>query len=79
MKFGTKAIHAGVEADTATGAIMTPIYQTSTYADGVGNHKGYAYTRTQNPTRSSLERNLAALENGNYAACFGLAWLLLTV
>jgi len=72
MKFGTKAIHAGVAADTATGAIMTPIYQTSTYVqDGVGNHKGYAYSRSQNPTRSALERNLAALENGKYAACFG--------
>ena len=72
MKFGTKAIHAGVAADAATGAIMTPIYQTSTYVqDGVGNHKGYAYSRTQNPTRSALERNLASLENGKYAACFG--------
>lgn len=72
MKFGTKAIHAGVQADKATGAIMTPIYQTSTYAqDGIGEHKGYEYSRTQNPTRHALEKNIAALENGVYGACFG--------
>ena len=72
MKFGTKAIHAGLEPDTATGAIMTPIYQTSTYVqEGIGEHKGYQYSRTGNPTRSALERNLAALENGKYGACFG--------
>ena len=72
MKFGTKAIHAGLEYDSATGAIMTPIYQTSTYVqNGVGNHKGYAYSRTQNPTRHALERNLAAIENGKHGACFG--------
>ncbi len=72
MKFGTKAIHAGVHADPATGAIMTPIYQTSTYVqDGVGNHKGYEYSRTQNPTRHALEKNIAAIENGMYGACFG--------
>ena len=72
MKFGTKAIHAGVDADEATGAIMTPIYQTSTYVqDGIGDHKGYAYSRTQNPTRHALEKNIAALENGKYGACFG--------
>ena len=72
MKFGTKAIHAGVQPDPATGAIMTPIYQTSTYVqDGVGNHKGYEYSRTQNPTRHALEKNIAAIENGNYGACFG--------
>ncbi|MFT5858982.1 MAG: cystathionine gamma-lyase [Flavobacteriaceae bacterium] len=71
MKFGTKAIHAGVEPDEATGAIMTPIYQTSTYVqDGIGNNKGYAYSRTQNPTRHALEKNLAALENGKHGACF---------
>jgi cystathionine beta-lyase/cystathionine gamma-synthase len=76
MKFGTKAIHAGVHPDPATGAIMTPIYQTSTYVqDGVGNHKGFEYSRTQNPTRHALEQNLAALENGQFGACFasGLA------
>ena len=61
MKFGTKAIHAGINPDSATGAIMTPIYQTSTYVqDGVGTHKGYQYSRTQNPTRHVLENNLAA-------------------
>jgi len=71
-RFGTKAIHAGLEYDSATGAIMTPIYQTSTYVqEGVGNHKGYEYSRTQNPTRHALEKNLAAIENGEYGACFG--------
>jgi cystathionine beta-lyase/cystathionine gamma-synthase len=68
----TKFIHAGLEPDPATGAIMTPIYQTSTYVqDGVGNHKGYEYSRTLNPTRHALEKNLAAIENGKYGACFG--------
>lgn len=72
MRFGTKAIHAGVAPDPATGAIMTPIYQTSTYVqEGVGNHKGYEYSRTQNPTRHALEKNIAAIENGKYGACFG--------
>lgn len=70
--FGTKAIHAGQGADPATGAIMTPIYQTSTYVqDGVGNHKGYEYSRTGNPTRHALEQNIAAIENGKHGACFG--------
>ncbi len=76
MKFGTKVIHAGIEPDPATGAIMTPIYQTSTYAQQApGKHKGYEYARTHNPTRSALEKNLAALENGVDAICFssGLA------
>lgn len=72
MKFATKAIHAGVEPDSVTGAIMTPIYQTSTYVQqGVGNNKGYSYSRTQNPTRHALEKNIAALENGKYGLCFG--------
>jgi len=72
LKFGTKVIHGGLDYDSATGAIMTPIYQTSTYAqNGVGNHKGYAYSRTQNPTRHALEKNLAAIENGKFGACFG--------
>ncbi|PJA08953.1 MAG: cystathionine gamma-synthase [Flavobacteriales bacterium CG_4_10_14_0_2_um_filter_32_8] len=72
MKFATKAIHAGLEPDSATGAIMTPIYQTSTYVqEGVGNHKGYEYSRTLNPTRHALEKNLAAIENGKFGACFG--------
>lgn len=76
MKFGTKVIHAGVHPDPSTGAIMTPIFQTSTYVqDAPGKHKGYEYARTQNPTRSVLEANLAALENGKEAICFasGLA------
>lgn len=76
MKFGTKAIHAGVHPDPSTGAIMTPIYQTSTYVqDAPGKHKGFEYARTQNPTRKVLEENIAALENGRYGICYasGLA------
>jgi cystathionine gamma-lyase len=76
MKFGTKVIHAGIEPDPSTGAIMTPIFQTSTYVQKApGDHQGYEYARTQNPTRSALEKNLAALENGTDAICFssGLA------
>lgn len=76
MKFATKVIHAGIEPDPGTGAIMTPIFQTSTYVQAApGDHKGYEYARTQNPTRTALERNLAALENGTDAICFssGLA------
>jgi cystathionine beta-lyase/cystathionine gamma-synthase len=72
MKFGTKAIHAGVKPDPSTGAIMTPIYQTTTYVqEEVGKHKGYEYARSKNPTRDALESSIAALENGRYAACFG--------
>lgn len=72
MKFATKAIHAGVHPDSATGAIMTPIYQTSTYVQPeVGVHKGYEYSRTLNPTRHALEKNIAAIENAKYGACFG--------
>lgn len=72
MKFGTKVIHAGIEPDPSTGAIMTPIYQTSTYVQAApGDHKGYEYARTQNPTRTVLEKNLAALENATDAICFG--------
>ena len=71
MKFATKTIHAGLEPDPSTGAVMTPIYQTSTYAqEAPGIHMGYEYARTQNPTRSALEKNLAALENGREAICF---------
>lgn len=71
MKFGTKAIHAGVEPDPSTGAIMTPIYQTSTYVQrSPGDHKGYEYSRTHNPTRTALQQNLAALENGKHGICF---------
>lgn len=65
-------IHAGQEPDPATGAIITPIYQTSTYVqDGLGKHKGYEYARTQNPTRSAMEANIAAIESGT--AGFGFA------
>ncbi|MFK7797176.1 MAG: cystathionine gamma-synthase [Aureispira sp.] len=72
MKFGTKVIHAGIEPDPSTGAIMTPIFQTSTYVQSSpGKHQGYEYARTQNPTRNALEKNLAALENGSKAICFG--------
>lgn len=71
MKFGTKAIHAGVTPDPSTGAIMTPVYQTSTYVQtSPGKHKGYEYSRTHNPTRTALQQSLAALENGKYALCF---------
>jgi cystathionine gamma-lyase/cystathionine beta-lyase len=70
-KFGTKAIHAGAEPDPSTGAIMTPIFQTSTFVqESPGKHKGFAYARGKNPTRMALEKNLAALENGKYALCF---------
>jgi len=72
MKFATKTIHAGQQPDPTTGSVMTPIYQTSTYVqDSPGNHKGYEYSRTGNPTRNTLEDNLAALENGKYGLCFG--------
>lgn len=72
MKFGTKVIHAGIEPDPSTGAIMTPIFQTSTYVQtSPGDHQGYEYARTQNPTRTVLENNLAALENGALAICYG--------
>jgi cystathionine beta-lyase/cystathionine gamma-synthase len=71
MGFATDCIHAGQEPDPSTGAIITPIYQTSTYVqEGLGRHKGYEYARTQNPTRRALEKNLAALERGADAYCF---------
>lgn len=71
MKFGTKAVHAGVAPDPSTGAIMTPIYQTSTYVqEEPARHKGYAYARGANPTRNALQKSLAALENGKFALCF---------
>ncbi len=71
MAFSTKAIHAGQEPDPSTGAVSVPIYQTSTYVqDTLGNHKGFEYARTQNPTRLALEQNLAALEGGHSARCF---------
>lgn len=76
MKIGTLAIHAGVEPDPSTGAIMTPIYQTSTYVQTApGDHKGYEYARTQNPTRDALQEAFAALEGARFATAFasGLA------
>lgn len=71
MKFATKAIHAGAKPDPSTGAIMTPIYQTTTFVqESPGKHKGYEYARTKNPTRDVLEKNIAALENGKHGLCF---------
>src|SRR6201985_3639492 len=70
-KRGTKLIHAGVEPDPSTGAIMTPIYQTSTFVQAApGDHKGYEYARSQNPTRTALEKALASIENARFALCF---------
>jgi cystathionine beta-lyase/cystathionine gamma-synthase len=70
-RFATVCLHAGQTPDPTTGAIITPIYQTSTYVqDALGQHKGYEYARTQNPTRSSLEANLAAIEGGRAAFAF---------
>jgi cystathionine beta-lyase/cystathionine gamma-synthase len=71
MKIGTRFIHAGSEPDPSTGAIMTPIYQTSTYVQTApGQHKGYEYARSQNPTRKALEEALALIENGKYGLAF---------
>jgi cystathionine gamma-lyase/cystathionine beta-lyase len=71
MKFGTKAIHAGVQPDPTTGAIMTPIYQTSTYVqEAPGVNKGFGYGRGKNPTREALQASIAALENGKHCVCF---------
>ena len=71
MGFATTAIHAGNEPDTATGAVSVPIYQTSTYKqDALGEHKGFEYARTQNPTRLALERNIAALEGAKFGYAF---------
>ena len=76
MEFNTKVIHGGQKHDPSTGAVMPPIYQTSTYAQvSPGDHKGYEYSRTGNPTRTALENSLASIENGNYGLAFasGLA------
>ncbi|MGB0656234.1 MAG: cystathionine gamma-synthase [Flavobacteriaceae bacterium] len=76
MQFNTKTIHGGQEPDPAYGAVMPPIYQTSTYAQAEpGDHKGYEYSRTHNPTRRALEKSMASIENGQYGLCFasGLA------
>ncbi len=75
-RFATKCLHAGQEPDPSTGAIITPIFQTSTYVqDGLGQHKGFEYARTQNPTREALERNVAAIESGveGFAFASGMA------
>ncbi len=72
MKFNTKTIHGGQQHDPSTGAVMPPIYQTSTYAQkSPGDHKGYEYSRTANPTRTALENSLASIENGNFGLAFG--------
>lgn len=72
MKFSTKAVHAGVKPDPSTGAIMTPIYQTSTYVQkSPGDHQGFEYSRTQNPTRFALQDSIAALENAKHGLVFG--------
>ena len=71
MGFSTDAIHVGQEPDPSTGAVVAPIYQTSTYVqEEMGKHKGYEYARSANPTRSALERNLARLEGGQRALAF---------
>ncbi len=71
MDFETRAIHEGQEPDPATGAVITPIYQTSTYVqDAVGEHKGYDYSRVGNPTRTALQRALASLENAEHGVAF---------
>jgi len=71
MQLSTKLIHAGAVPDPSTGAIMIPIYQTSTYVQSApGKHKGYEYARSQNPTRKALEEALAIVENGKYGLCF---------
>src|SRR5499426_4000015 len=70
-RFSTLCLHAGQEPDPSTGAIVTPIYQTSTYVqDQLGVHKGYEYARTQNPTRFALEKNVAAIEGGKAGFAF---------
>ncbi len=72
MKFNTKVIHGGQKHDAAYGAVMPPIYQTTTYAQTTpGGHKGYEYSRTHNPTRNALENAFASIENGNYGLAFG--------
>src|SRR3989441_12804220 len=71
MEFETRAIHVGQEPDPATGAIITPIYQTSTYVqEAVGEHKGYDYSRVANPTRTALQLCLASLESAEHGVAF---------
>src|SRR3954453_22588649 len=70
--FATRSVHAGQIVEPLAGAVMTPIYQTSTYVqEGLGKHRGYEYARTQNPTREALERNVASLEGGTHGFAFG--------
>ena len=72
MRFSTKAIHAGQHPDPTSGAVMTPVYLTSTYAQQeLGKNKGYEYSRVSNPTRDALERNIAAMESGRHGMAFG--------
>ena len=71
-RMGTRAVHGGMVPDPLAGAVMTPIYQTSTYVqEGLGRHKGYEYGRTRNPTREALERSVAALEGGRHGLAYG--------
>ena len=78
-KFGTKAIHAGAEPDPTTGAIMTPIFQTSTYVqDYPGNHKGYAYARGKNPREMPCKKILPRWKTANIACALAVAWVLWT-
>src|SRR6267154_2677508 len=82
MGFATIAVHAGNEVDPTTGAVSVPIYQTSTYAqDDLGKNKGYEYARTQNPTRTAVERNVAALEGARFGFAFasGMAAIYATL
>jgi cystathionine beta-lyase/cystathionine gamma-synthase len=70
-RFATRAVHGGIQHDPSTGAVMTPIYQTSTYAQSApGEHKGYEYSRTDNPTREALERSMASIESGEHGIAF---------
>ena len=72
QRFATRAVHAGQVPEPLAGAVMTPIYQTSTYVqEQLGRHKGYEYARTQNPTREALERNVASLEGATHGFAFG--------
>ena len=72
IKFNTKTIHGGQQPDEAYGAVMPPIYQTSTYAQTTpGGHKGYEYSRSANPTRTALENSLASIEGGEFGLAFG--------
>jgi cystathionine beta-lyase/cystathionine gamma-synthase len=75
MKFATRVIHAGMEPDPSTGAIIPPIYQTSTFVQSApGDNKGYEYARSANPTRKALEIALASIENARFALSFSMGW-----